>query len=275
MKKFFEKFFEDSDFHIATKDLKKFKVVEFERRPDNSLKNRLKKSIIQNGILTPIVLTVWENGAKEKPFLIIDGQHRFLALQDLLLEEGFRKSFKVTLHKIKAKNEAEAAHIYRKLNTDVKGTTMKDILKTYCNIYPDFFVLLNRYCRDYGDKEYIPFVDVLQAIKYAKTKNAHTMRRDDVEETIKRVKVWEIKRAAQFIDSLYEKFGRDRDLFIYKSGVFRALFRIFWENFEDMITRKWDTFLNKANSCKFLKDTSQHRSVESVTLIYNALRRLL
>jgi hypothetical protein len=155
----------------------------------------------------------------------------------------------------------------------VKALTLTDIVKAY-DYGSEFFTLLKEECRHESDLNHISYVSAMQAIKYAMTGNPHSVVRAEVEDWLKSIEFWHVERFKQFLTYIQNEFGRDSNLFVYKSVVFRNIFRIYWENYEAMQSRKWAGFIRRVSHDKFLQDSSRVKTGEAMISVYEYMCRL-
>lgn len=246
---------------------KKFEIADFERRIYRIHVRNIKKAILE-GKLLDRTISVWKDGSNGK-YYVIDGQHRIAALSELF-GEGKLRSFSLILQIIRAKDSSEAREIYILLNKG-KGLIPAEILKVYDDGNNPFFVSLGQLCTHYRTKKTLSFWDALVAYRYSNAKTIKTtfIVKDNIGDVVENIEKWEIIRMAQFISSLYNHVGRNTKLFIYKAIVLRNLCRVFWENFENPNSRRYQSFLKKISLDKHLRNVSSERSGESYKSVYN------
>lgn len=248
-------------------NIDKFLAADFERKKYPAHKNRIMKSIIENGLLKNDV-HVWVNNKK---YMVIDGQHRIGAMKELL-NDGFKGGFAINLNIIPANNGIEARKIYHEINMNVKSLVNKDIVKEFDDGNHPFFDKLRRYCTHYGDKKTVPFTNVIAAMKYADT-GINRMLRDEYEEWMEN-ESQPVDRAVTLLEKLDLIVGLDTRQFIYKAPIFRNLFRIYWLYFLDG-QGKFETFIRRVNDCKFLKDNCGAMTLEGMNSLYRYMEDML
>lgn len=112
------------DFELTLSNVSKFDIAKFERKIYKSHFSRLKRAI-NNKQMIDNIITVIPSGNQYK---IIDGQHRFLALIDLL-NEGLNKKFNLHLRILDEKSilkDAKEEVMSLKKRLKVQNRILKD-----------------------------------------------------------------------------------------------------------------------------------------------------
>jgi hypothetical protein len=195
-----------------------------------------------------------------------------MALKELL-EEDFKQSFMIDLLITPGIDIKTAIRRYLEENTIITVLSQPDILKVSDDGKNPFFNSLDEYCNHYGDKNHVPYINILQAFKYAKV-GGGSMRKLDVNEWANCAEKWEIERMKTFMDNLMDFTQNDVRFWMYRYVIFRVMFRIYWDNFEKMIP-KLPRFFKAVKEDKFLANNSMVRTNEALSTIYDHMKLLL
>lgn len=261
----------ESNFFITKDNIDKFKIVDFERKIYPQHLNRLKHSIMENGLLDRTIIVFNSNGEYE----ILDGQHRFRAIE-ALISDGWKMSYAITLKEVQAENAEQARFFYLETNTGQR-LTVNDILLAHSKKYTAFFEKLEGVCSHYGNKTHLTYFNVLSALRYALTGGASvSIRRDDIEKTIESVESYQTELIVNFLESLKNSFGEfDVNHFIYRKNIFRNLLRIYFENITKLQGSKWINFLHKVDGSKYFREVAVVRDIETMQQVYERMQKLV
>lgn len=256
-------------FGLDLSNYSKFKMASFERKVRDVHVKNLKGSIKREGLLKKDI-TIWENGTGE--YHVLDGQHRLMALNQLL-EEGHKKSFMIDLFIMPGMDGIAAKRRYLEINTIIRVLSPHDILKVFDDGKNPFFSGIGEFCNHYGDMKHVAFIQILQAFKYAKA-GGGSMRKDEIAEWAICAEKWEIERMKLFMENLTSVFPYDTSMWMYRYVIFRNLFKIYWDYFEQILP-KLPRFFRIINDDKFLANNSKVRTNESLSSIYDHMKKLL
>ena len=256
-------------FNLELGNIEKFQVAGFERKVYDNHVKKLKKSIMEQGLLKNDV-TVWESNGS---YFVIDGQHRIQALHHLL-EDEWKKSFMINLIIMPGIDGIEAKKRYLEINMNMKSLTTRDILKVFDDGKTIFFNSTKRYCSHYGSNKTYPYFSILQMLKYAKTGSSMRMQREEIEQWCKDAEKWEMERVYQFLEALFEFTGKKVTYWLWRPTIIGNIFRCYWENFEK-IQPKISKFFSEVENDRVFKNNDTIHTAEAISMIYGCMNKKL
>lgn len=194
---------------------KDFQIAEFERKPSSLQVTKLINNILKNEFYN-ICLHVVEQDNK---WVVIDGQHRLMAFQQLRDKFGLKKfDFMLAVH-----DKAYGRKTYRLLNIG-KKLTAKDHSKALDNGKIPFFNELRPYLDHYKKWDKMSYSDMLFAHNYA-TKAKETGSINVLDDVLKSLTNPDITQMVVFCKSVAQQCPSIGDEAIYRSSIYRPLYK--------------------------------------------------
>lgn len=197
-----------------------FAVADFERRTSKQQVFKLITNILKNDFYNICFHVIEVN----KKWVIIDGQHRLMAFQQLRDRYGLKTfDFMLAIH-----DKTYGRETYRLLNIG-KKLTSKDHTKAIDDGTIPFFDALRPYLDHYKKWDTMTFSDLLFAHNYAIKANPEGSI-NVIDDILKTITPDVIKQMIAFCDAIKTLYPSIADEPVYRSAVYRPLYKICFKN---------------------------------------------
>lgn len=232
-----------------------FKIADFERLANGRHVKKILDAILSNQFYDPVVRVT-----KEKPYLVIDAQHRLQALYIAHTQHGL-KEYDLML----AIYPPEFARfIYRKINMG-KRLVAKDHLKALDNGKVAFFTELRPWLSHDPRPDKPQYDSVVQAVYYSKgAKKAASV--EDLDTILQQITNKDIEKLKIFCEAVVAHSPYIYGAAVYYAAIFRNIFKISIEN--NLSKTQIISLINATINSKDIKAVMKDRRWDDLLKVY-------
>jgi len=236
--------------HIAhfplSKILETFEIPDWQRVLSDVHKSTICKAILENNFYdNSFQVYVIKNGKQE--YGVCDGHHRLMALYHLHREFGIQE-YEIVLQIF---DQNFGRQIFYRNNLG-KKVTLQEITKDLDDGTIQFFNHLRGDYEHKMGKKCTSFSNLLHAIKFGKDKTPRPLDRTTIEIFLRSISKSDLIFIKKFTRCLKEQSPFVQQSFTYRASVFRALFRVGYEN--DLNDDKFKKIIQATIDSKTSKD---------------------